>query len=501
MSENKFEKAVQLEMQGFKIKPSEEVWPKIEERIREKKKRRLFFILFFFGGLALLGYWQRHLLFNENKIPESEPGITANDQEIKTNPVKSHTTDYSNKQSSVKESREDNQPTFSNAEKITASEKKKLITSVSKREKTENRDIFSPVTMQEKNKSPIIQVIVKAEEPEKNRIFTDSSLNAIDAEEKMIVGKNISDSSADKIAVKVVDPVILSKVESDLIQKNEKAADLIMENKLPRDSFEKNEPATDSLAAPEKPLLKSEKWRWGMHFTPGISSVNENPFSFSVAKSAEYLTYPGNATGGGGVILPARPSESRSGFSFQSGGFIKRDISARSNFSIGLQYAYYSEHINVGSRRDSILRYNPQVPGLLDANYVYGAATATKKFTNRYHFIELPFILQLQLNKKAFNPFFWNVGIKAGQLVSAKALVYDTAFGGIYYESKKRLNRTQFSLTTGFAWSFFNKGKIKWTIGPGVDIHLSQLVNNPLDRNKYLLFAGVRTAFSFPGKK
>jgi len=64
MAEANFEKQVQQEKLGFKIKPSEEVWTKVEERIRKKKRRRIFFILFF-AGLALLGYWQRDLLFSE----------------------------------------------------------------------------------------------------------------------------------------------------------------------------------------------------------------------------------------------------------------------------------------------------------------------------------------------------------------------------------------------------------------------------------------------------
>jgi hypothetical protein len=71
---------VQEEMQGFKLKPSEVVWPKIEERIREKKKRRIFFILFFLAGLALLGYWQRDYFFggNKNNIAQNK------NQDIKT---------------------------------------------------------------------------------------------------------------------------------------------------------------------------------------------------------------------------------------------------------------------------------------------------------------------------------------------------------------------------------------------------------------------------------
>ena len=84
MAENKFEKSVQQEMQGFKIKPSEEIWPKVEKRIREKKKRRIFIILFFLFGLGLLGYWQRNYFFDREKI---HAGQRENSKEIKIGQV------------------------------------------------------------------------------------------------------------------------------------------------------------------------------------------------------------------------------------------------------------------------------------------------------------------------------------------------------------------------------------------------------------------------------
>jgi hypothetical protein len=68
MLENNFEKNVEHQLEVFKVKPSDEVWQKVEERIREKKKRRIFFIIVLFGGLALLGYWQRSFFIPENKL-------------------------------------------------------------------------------------------------------------------------------------------------------------------------------------------------------------------------------------------------------------------------------------------------------------------------------------------------------------------------------------------------------------------------------------------------
>ena len=55
MAANEFEKNVRKEMDDFKFRPSETVWPKIEERIREKNRKRriLFFVLFSLIGLIV----------------------------------------------------------------------------------------------------------------------------------------------------------------------------------------------------------------------------------------------------------------------------------------------------------------------------------------------------------------------------------------------------------------------------------------------------------------
>jgi len=41
MPENDFEKQVQQLFSDMKLKPSDAVWPKVRERIKEKKRRRV----------------------------------------------------------------------------------------------------------------------------------------------------------------------------------------------------------------------------------------------------------------------------------------------------------------------------------------------------------------------------------------------------------------------------------------------------------------------------
>ena len=93
MAANEFEKNVRKEMDEFKLHPSEEVWPKIEERIREKKRKRriIFFILFSSIALMLGGYGIYNFSGNktrseaQNKLPA---GNRPNDENKTSNSKK-----------------------------------------------------------------------------------------------------------------------------------------------------------------------------------------------------------------------------------------------------------------------------------------------------------------------------------------------------------------------------------------------------------------------------
>ena len=70
MSENKFENQVQHLMDELKFTPSEQVWPAIKNRIREKRRRRIFFFLVpVMAGLLITGYY---FLSKTNSFPGSQ---------------------------------------------------------------------------------------------------------------------------------------------------------------------------------------------------------------------------------------------------------------------------------------------------------------------------------------------------------------------------------------------------------------------------------------------
>ncbi|HEX6848590.1 MAG TPA: outer membrane beta-barrel protein, partial [Chitinophagaceae bacterium] len=317
---------------------------------------------------------------------------------------------------------------------------------------------------------------------------TDSAV--VNEETVTIVNQDATNQTVEKPVAAGIDSIKTHGVEPE--KKSSEKKDTIL----------RVEPAKE----PAKPIVKQEssekKWKWGLHITPGVAALNSDGLPISSQSSSSRFADMNNVSSGAGMP-PARqkPADPKPGFGFQAGAFVQRQLSSRTSLSFGLQYGYYSNVLHIGTRRDSLINNNRFASALdAGANSVYNAGGETIKYTNQYHFIELPLNFQWQLNKNKTKPFVWSAGFTVGQLLSTNAIMYDTAFNGIYYQNKKLLNKTQFSLTTGFSWTIANSKTAQWKLGPVINIHLNKLVDNPLDNRGYLFFAGLRTAILFDQK-
>lgn len=474
MSEANFEKNVQQEMLGFKVKPSEEVWIKVEERIRKKKRRRIFFILFF-AGLALVGYWQRDLLFSEKETSIQETVSLPQEKFTIVDSIKTIIPEKINDKVFVKENPEKNKKVVINNQQQSDQVKEKIISENSRKRisKTSNVVVTNKKEISEKSKTVEAKPITEL--PNETQVSKNNSVVNITTENT------------------IKDSVEASVVNVEGI--TQKAFEKIDEKKMDIDSIQKEESKTDSLVDKKKLPAISRKWKWGLQITPGISSLVNQAFSFSANKSADFAGAPPV----GVPVPPATPSNRKSGFAFQVGGFAQKKIAAKTELSLGLQYSYYSDRIQVGDIR-LLNQSSSQPQPLFGVSPVYRAANPNISFTNRYHFLELPVNFLFQLNKNSAKPFYLDLGINAGQMISSNALAYDTAFGGIYINGKNQFNKTQFSLSSGLLWTISSK-KIQWSVGPVINVHFTRLLKNPFEGDKYLLMPGIRTKIILPGRK
>ena len=506
MPENEFEKKVSSEMQDLKFKPSEHVWLRVEERIKTKKKRRIFVVIFLVAGLALLGYWQRGNLFGEQKndIAKTVQKDSSDEKQKENN---SQSANEINDSSAIKQNAETTKPeeTKNTTDKIvddklsddrSVDDKKDIAGSkneVNKPKKNNEGANRKPGSVKNKkdNKPEGSIAIVSANSKKKNGVVDDTSKDL-----KTNSETTTKQAEVNQTEVKPVESKIDSVKTVTGVQEKDTATK--------KDTLLKAGPAKDPAPQIVKKDPSEKKWKWGLHITPGISSLNDNDISLGGANFADAFAYQNPVGGGTGPSSPPRqkPSEVKAGFALQMGAFAQRKLSNRTSLSVGLQYGYYSNILHIGNRRGS-LNNNTQFNSAVGryANQVYNAGSDTTKYTNSYHFIELPLLFQWQLNKNKTKPFTWSIGFTVGQLISSNAIMYDTAFNGVYYKNKSQLNKTQFSLSTGFSWTIANSKKVQWKLGPVADLHLSKLIDNPFENKRYLFFVGLRTGVVFNSKK
>ena len=502
MPENEFEKKVSSEMQNLRFKPSENVWLRVEERIKKKKKRRIFVIIFLLAGLALLGYWQRSNLFGESKNDiantekEKDENSKSAEEANNSSPIKQNTETIKKEKT---ESTTINDVNDKLRDNKSSDDKKDIIVSKNeliKPNKNKDGTNVKPVSKKTKldDKAEVSIAIASANSKKTNTIIDDGKT-------KDAIGVKTSPDTIvkpDEIKQAEVKP-IENKIDSARVVIHEQEKNDPMKS----DTLLKTDPTKDPAPEIVKKDSSAKKWKWGVHVTPGISSLNDNGISFGGSKSADAFAYQ-NPVGSGTASPPPvqqKPSDIKAGFAFQIGAFAQRQLSPRTSLSLGVQYGYYSNVLHIGNRRNSLTGNQFLSAFNRNANQVYNAGGDTMKYTNHYHFIELPILFQWQLNKNKAKPFTWSTGFTVGQLISSNAIMYDTAFYGVYYKNKSQLIKTQFSLSTGFSWTIANNKQAQWSLGPVANFHLSKLIDNPFENKRYLFFVGLRTGILFNSKK
>ncbi|HEV3221380.1 MAG TPA: porin family protein [Puia sp.] len=470
MHENNFEKQVQEKMDQLGFDPSDRVWVAVDKEInKEKKRRKPFFILFFFSGLVLAG---GGIYFGT--IKNSPGNIVAGQQQKQKR-------ENQDKQSATKIQNSRLQVTGLNGKTINENDQKATKNLKSKQSR-------EPVIIKstKENSRPInTKDIDKGnnKKPEKNIIVLRIDKDNIE-ETNQTRGKTETEKSG------------YYNTDSSI-----KKSMTVAENKKAKDSV-----AALKTASLEKKKTKSSLWKIGFNGGTGISNLNQNLFKQSNVTGLYYN--PTSVNGGSGVPAPAPvplSSEINPGFSFSVGVFVNRYLSKRISISAGLNYHYYSTHINTGYPVDSsIIVYNPAyywgnstVPQAYAINRYYQNGNS-HSYTNQYHFIELPVTADFQLNKSLKLPLFWEAGISVSFLLSSNALNFDPN-GNLYYQNAQLFNKLQLNGATAIMIGFpINNNELR--LGPQLQYGLSGLLKAGSGNPQHLLYTGLKISF-IPGKK
>lgn len=493
MRENEFEKQVQKQLEDFQLNPSASVWENVEDQIRKKKRRRVAFYILLPAALVLLGYLTNYFLFTVSKtelvqqpVPVKNEKPLINEKmnaasQTKEKPIITQPQEINKTDGLIKKEIPQNHKTNNVVKNDRPSVSKNLlIIEVKGRSAIKHDDDVS--SQKESDDSPVIN----NNAPAKQDVVTVTDKPVTETDKKIVIDQNATEETKTQkdIVIAEKDPVIAKtdsvKIETPGGNKNEAIA-----------------------TKPVRPGGKTAKFKinWGIDLSAGLTSNHSSIFSLDKSYAADVYSSPGNSTGGGiPVINP--PSSVSSGPAFKIGIAGEMQISERSRFSTGLQYAYISNRIKTGAKQDTTIQVQAQsnnnFSSTIRVNGIY-RGTQQNNYSNRYHFIQIPLWYHWQINKGEKLPIQWNVGVSVGYMFATNALVYNSGYSGIYYRDKDAFTKTHFNLGTGLSFRIKSKNRMEWVIGPELSFDMSPQMKN--SNKQYLLYGGIDTKLFFLKKK
>jgi hypothetical protein len=485
MPANEFEKQVQEKMEDFRLNPSASVWKNVEDELREKRKKRIIFFFILPAAILLL---MVSVYFLNHKPGASSPDSIVNSQHPVASPPSADRNDGIQHPASSQQSIVDSQESIVNSQHPVSS-------------------VQHPAPRIQHPASSIQRPASSTQDP------TSGKNNSV---------KNKQDNTVANVDISVSNPAIQKKtgVEENVnkISREPDATETVINQKATDNeqtdavSVNTDKPEIKNAAKTEEPkqaVAKKEpgktRTRWGLDFSVGVSSIQTEPFpklKFGASADALTATGPQNPSGGGsasgGTAAATPPSDITQGLSFRIGYTREWQVSERSSFSGGVQYAYASTHMKIGSAVDSTFRVSASYNNYssIQVNKIYRAGD-NDKYTNSFHFVTIPIGYHWMVNKNL--PIQLNFEVSLGYLLSTNALVYSSSNGGVYYKDEDAFNKMQFAIGTGLSYRFKTKKGTEWVIGPQLSFNTNSLLAN--DHKQYLWFGGLNTQLFFPKKK
>ncbi|HKH63054.1 MAG TPA: outer membrane beta-barrel protein [Flavitalea sp.] len=534
MSDHNFEAQIQQKLDELRILPADKVWSSVEAQIQKDRRRRRG-VIFFPALLLLIGagfyfIFQNYLSSTNNSVSKStSTNFTSdnNNNDNRSRIEKAKKGQELNKQQPIQENvvNEIKQPDIRNLQDQQASDQNQLDSKAN-----QQPDVNNPVPGKIAQTSPEIastkstkgknvvalkknsrrnitknyantgkgvsQEVIRNNEVTDRNVSSEKKIGSVDSKpvQELIVTDKKSTLVTDSVARNVADSG--EKSMSDSTKKHIEIAQTASVDSISAVAI-----LGDKKAASKK--LRSS-WKWGVTASAGISNLNEGGFFdgifggiLGVEKALVADVSPGSVnnsqSNAGPSAVVYKPSEIEKGFSYSIGAFIQKSITKKISISTGLQYRYYSNHIRVGNRIDSFAMVQNAFGSMNISQYYRSAPVpTTEKYTNRFHFVELPVEGHLQLNKGNRLPISWVAGLSLSYLVSTNALHFDSRTG-LYYRDNDLLNKLQLSMSTGFSFTLWNTSRLSVQLGPHLQYGFTDLMKQKLSDSRHLFYFGLNS--------
>ena len=499
MPENEFEKQVQQKMDELQFVPSDAVWPEVERQITERKKRRGLIFWLPLGVLLLGGAAWMFFSGNANNAITKQ----AADKTIANTSAKNKN-QTANTPATTNAAGNDNKKTAAGHAAIPATTAADAGVGSVGKHKTIVVEKPAGDKDQNHNHSPRMVTLSTA--------ISNKTNTAADKNNGSSKYKNVDKTTTavalaknrgrKHIAAAVVEKEKTNTTVGSAIEEKEEA----VEQSLPqKKEVTPAEPLADTVAAKALTVKKTEtdssgkvnkvdsskaiaktkttnktkkKIEWGINVHAGSSSVSDG-FSSLFSSTPTYdasaflsnqPSAPGNNVNAGATAA-SKPSDTKAGFSYGAGLFISKTLNKKLNLLAGVNYAYYSNRINVGAKSDSL-------------GFVLYQTGNFSSYTNRFHFIEIPVAIQFHGKR-----FALNTGLSFSMLAGSNTLLYK-AQGNYYYKDNSLVNKMQLGVLAGFSYRLF-PATMPVEIGPQINYNLTNIFNKDLYGSRHLFFGGI----------
>lgn len=484
MQENNFEREVRQKAGELKIKPSEEVWQKVAVAIEKRKagRRVIAFILLLLllagSGLVMLMDTKPG---NSNSIavqPANSPAqVKKNNQP--DNSISDITDNNKNARDSGNSSSADhfNTPTATVATPGKISLSKKLVTiSPATPPTEENSDNDVPNKYNNATRKNINYA---------SRQKLSSKVSQADTGEDLTTEPATEEQFASKFMLADNQPIQLLPVE---VLKGGILIAGYKEDKFSLSPRPVNDIATVNALRKATAVKPAPAWKFGILLSGGISATRSGYFGLIGVGGGENKAFDlAQSNVGSGTTAPPSgitysPSQISSGPGLLAGVFAHRNISPKTELSVGLSYKLLSSAMLVGNRIDTGSFYSQ-----FGNSYRLGTRN---NYHNHFHFIELPVAVQYRFSKSNQLPVYLKAGLSLSQLLSTNALQFDSQSGN-YYKDNGLLNKTQLSITTGLLFSLSRHSANALVLGPDLHFGLTKMAGSGLYSGRRYSYFGL----------
>ena len=498
MQDHEFEDQVHQKMEELSLSPSGAVWNNVEDQLHKKeRKRRIFWFSFLFAVILSAGYFSVHhyslsertiLISNNNKaahisdngqnINKSVPGkniskINAKAAEKALIPMPEKTNKEIDAGNAIKNHLlplPGLEVHAAGSALVSENVKKYSLPLGSKHLSGEKTRKAAPAQLSNK-----YQVYRNSGRVAKSEFMSEKNDMPKVLKER-IPSPDLTVNQASEISIKEPLPALITAID-------------------PVKKFFQTGITVAGYTAASSHAIKIPKKRnlvWGMSFQAGKTAISAGKinsfFAGTMADNYAYASLPVRSNSGGNITAPiGKPSPLHAGLGLSAGFFIRKQFSRRLALSSGINYTLFTTSVKTGEKVDSTVRFSFSAD---KANEFFRSGNGYQ-YINRYHFIELPVLLQVQINNGAKTPLIWEAGVSLSQLLASNALHYNDSIPG-YYKNNHLFNKTQLSLVTGLHLQLFSGSSNPVRVGPQLQYGITHLVPEAVNKNNHLLQYGFK---------